>query len=165
MKTEGRNNKTAFILALISGVLLFLSFPKFGTGILAWVSLVPLLYALEGKRIKDGLAVGFIAGLVWYIGIIYWVIFVVVHYGYLPYYVGIFAMLLLAAYLSVYIALFAAGVIYFKKRGLPTILAAPLLWTCLEYGKSHLLTGFPWENLAYSQYLWRPMIQVADITG
>ncbi|MDO8785359.1 MAG: apolipoprotein N-acyltransferase, partial [Syntrophales bacterium] len=130
-----------------------------------WVSLVPLLYALEGKRIKDGLAVGFIASLVCYIGIIYWIIFVVVHYGYLPYYVGIFAMLLLAAYLSVYIALFAAAVIYFKKRGIPTILTAPLLWTCLEYGKSHLLTGFPWENLGYSQYLWRPMIQVADITG
>ena len=158
-------NKNTFFLALASGFLIFLSFPKFGTGILAWVSLVPLLYALKGKRIKDGLAIGFIAGLVSYIGIIYWVTFVVVHYGYLPYYVGVSAMLLLAAYLSVYIALFAAGVIYFKERGIPQILVAPLLWTCLEYGRSHLLTGFPWENLAYSQYLWSPVIQVADITG
>ncbi len=158
-------NKNTFFLALASGFLVFLSFPKFGTGILAWVSLVPLLYALKGKRVKDGLAIGFIAGLVSYIGIIYWVTFVVVHYGYLPYYVGISAMLLVAAYLSVYIALFAAGIIYFTERGIPQILAAPLLWTCLEYGRSHLFTGFPWENLAYSQYLWSPMIQVADITG
>ena len=134
-------------------------------GIFAWIALVPLLYALKGKRVKDGLAIGFIAGLVSYIGIIYWVTFVVVHYGYLPYYMGISAMLLLAAYLSVYMALFAAGVIYFKERGIPPIVAAPLLWSCLEYGKSHLLTGFPWENLAYSQYLCGPMIQVADITG
>ncbi|MDI6776346.1 MAG: apolipoprotein N-acyltransferase [Syntrophales bacterium] len=165
MSGERGINKNAFVLAAASGILLFLSFPKFGMGIFAWVALVPLLYALKGKHPSEGLAIGFIAGLVSYIGIIYWVTFVVVHYGYLPYYVGISAMVLLAAYLSLYIALFAAGVIYFKERGIPPILVAPLLWTCLEYGKSHLLTGFPWENLAYSQYLCGPMIQVADITG
>ena len=109
--------------------------------------------------------IGFIAGLVCYIGVTYWVVFVVVSYGYLPYYVGISAMLLLSAYLSLYIAFFAAGVHYFNERGIPQLIAAPLLWTCLEYGKSHLLTGFPWELLAYSQYLCGPMIQLADITG
>jgi apolipoprotein N-acyltransferase len=40
-----------------------------------------------------------------------------------------------------------------------------LLWVCLEFLKSHLLTGFPWENLAYSQYEYLTIIQFSDITG
>ena len=37
-------------LAIASGVLLALSFPKFGHGLVAWVALVPLLVALAGAR-------------------------------------------------------------------------------------------------------------------
>ena len=115
--------------------------------------------------IRDGLIAGFVAGLTFNIGIMYWITFVVVHYGHLAYSIGIFLMVLVAAYLSIYVALFAAGVVYFSGKGISGIIAAPALWTCLEYGKSHLLTGFPWENLAYSQYLNRYLIQAVDITG
>jgi apolipoprotein N-acyltransferase len=159
------NRKTLF-LSVASGILLFLSFPKHGTGIMVWVALVPLFFALrETDHIRDGLIVGFLAGLTFNIGIMYWITFVVVHYGHLPYSMGIFLMLVVAAYLSIYIALFAAGVVYLSGKGVSRIIAAPTLWTCLEYGKSHLLTGFPWENLAYSQFLNRHLIQAVDITG
>ena len=43
-------------LAALSGVLLALSFPKFGHGAVAWVALAPLLIALAGTT---GLARGF----------------------------------------------------------------------------------------------------------
>lgn len=153
------------LLSVASGVLLFLSFPKFGLGIFAWFSLVPLLYALRTSRVAEGMLTGLITGLVYNIGIIYWIIFVVVEYGHLPVYLGFAVMLLLAVYLSVYVSLFCAGIIFFRGRGIPEIISAPLLWTCLEYGKSCFLTGFPWENLACSQYLNVFLIQVADITG
>ena len=45
------------------------------------------------------------------------------------------------------------------------IISSPLLWTCLEYAKSHLFTGFPWENLGYSQYAYTILIQISDLTG
>jgi apolipoprotein N-acyltransferase len=48
---------------------------------------------------------------------------------------------------------------------LQTILFAPLLWVSLEYLRSFFLTGFPWANLGYTQYLNLPFIQMADITG
>jgi apolipoprotein N-acyltransferase len=35
----------------------------------------------------------------------------------------------------------------------------------LEYLRSHLLTGFPWALLAYSQYKNLPIIQIVDTTG
>jgi len=132
---------------------------------MAWVALIPLFFALKDVQVRDSLIVGFVAGLTFNTGIMYWITFVVVHYGHLPYYIGVFLMVLVAAYLSIYVAFFAAGVVYLSGKGIPRIIAAPVLWTCLEYGKSHLFTGFPWENLAHSQYLNSYLIQAADITG
>ena len=132
---------------------------------MAWIALTPLFFSLRDTDAKKAVIIGFIAGLICNIGLLYWITFVVVHYGYLPYYIGIFVMLLLAAYLSMYMALFACGVVYFEGKGIPGIIHAPVLWTCLEYAKSHLFTGFPWENLAYSQYLNISIIQMADVTG
>jgi apolipoprotein N-acyltransferase len=150
---------------MLSGILLFLSFPKFGNGMLAWVALIPFFHALQNAKPQEGFKMGFLTGFVAYIGILYWISYVVVQYGYLPVYTGIAAMLLLAAYLSLYTALFAMGITYLRARGDSVYLAAPLLWTILEYVRSFFLTGFPWENLAYSQYLFGNVIQIADITG
>ena len=157
--------RDAVFLAVLSGLLLFLSFPKYGSGLLAWIAFIPLFFALrKAASITQGLLLGFITGIVSYIGIIYWIAFVVINYGYLPLYLGIILMLLLACYLSVYIALFAGGIVYFRGK-IALYLAAPVLWICLEYCKSYLLTGFPWENLGYSQYLNIYLIQFADIAG
>ncbi len=152
-------------MAVLSGLLLFLSFPKFGSGFLAWMALVPLFYALRDAKPWEGFKTGFLAGMVAHVGTLYWISHVVVQYGYLPLYVGIAAVLLLAAYLSIYTACFAMGVVFLKGQGNALFLFAPLLWTLLEFVRSHLLTGFPWENLAYSQYLYGNIIQIADITG
>lgn len=152
-------------MALLSGLLLFLSFPKFGNGILAWVALIPLFYALRDAKPWEGFKTGFVAALVANVGILYWVTYVVVQFGYLPVYMGIMAMLLLAAYLSLYTAFFAMGVVFLLRRGCALFISAPLLWTLLEFARSYIFTGFPWENLAYSQYLYGNIIQIADLTG
>ena len=151
--------------ALLCGVLLFLSFPKFGLGVIAWIAFIPLLMALQNvATIRRAFLLGWVAGLAAYIGIMYWIAYVVVNYGYLPLYLGIAIMILLACYLSLYVALFAAGIVYCRGK-VPLYLAAPALWICLEYLKSHLFTGFPWENLGYSQFHNIIFIQMADITG
>ncbi|NTW06414.1 MAG: apolipoprotein N-acyltransferase [Syntrophaceae bacterium] len=151
--------------AVAGGILLFLSFPKYGSGFLAWIALIPLFWAIRGvTSIRQGLLLGFIAGMVCHVGLIYWITYVVVNYGYLPIYLGIVLMLLLACYLSIYTALFTAGIIFFRRR-IALWVAAPVLWVCLEYCKSYLLTGFPWENLGYSQYLNNYLVQFADVAG
>jgi apolipoprotein N-acyltransferase len=156
---------SAVFLATASGVLLFLSFPKYGSGFLAFIALIPLFLAIrEATSIRHGLLLGFITGLVCHIGLIYWIAYVVVNYGYLPVYLGIVLMLLLSCYLSLYLALFAAAIVLFR-RNIGLYILAPVLWVCLEYCKSYLFTGFPWENLGYSQYLNKNLIQFADIAG
>jgi len=92
---------------------------------------------------------------------------VAVHtYGNVPLIPSGFILLLLVVYLSLYIGAFTYLTRLIQMRsGLQTLLFAPLLWVALEYLRSFLLTGFPWADLGYSQYLNLPMIQVADITG
>jgi apolipoprotein N-acyltransferase len=155
----------SIFFALFSGILLFLSFPKFGLGFIAWIAFVPLFIVLRDVvSIRRALFLGWITGLTACIGIIYWITYVVWNYGHLPLYLGVTIMLLLACYLSVYIALFAAGIVYFRKKT-PLCFIAPVLWVCLEYLKSQLFTGFPWENLGYSQFNNIFFIQIADIVG
>ena len=152
------------ILAVLSGLLIFLSFPMYGFGLIAWVSFIPLFFALwKVTSLRQGLLMGFLTGIIGYIGIIYWITYVVVNYGYLPIYLGVILMLLLSCYLSIYTALFAAAIVFF--RGKLLFLLAPALWICLEYCKSNILTGFPWENLGYSLYLNFYLIQFADVLG
>jgi len=157
--------RKAFILSAASGVLLFISFPAYEFHYVVWVAIVPLLYALKGRSLSEAFFIGLISGLVYNVGIIYWVSFVVVNYGYLPLYLGISVMFLLALYLSLYVSLFSVALVYLRRKRIGDIYSAPLLWTVCEFAKSHLLTGFPWENLAHSQYDFTLLIQIADVTG
>lgn len=152
-------------LAALTGLLIFLSFPKHGSGIFAWVALIPLFFALQEVPPRKGFKIGFGAGFVAHIGILYWIAYVVVQYGYHPIYVGVAATLLLSSYLSVYTAFFAFGVVFFRDKRIPFFLSAPLVWSLLDYARSQILTGFPWEHLAHSQYLYGKVIQITDITG
>ncbi|NLD82500.1 MAG: apolipoprotein N-acyltransferase, partial [Smithella sp.] len=150
--SDNKLNVYRIFFAVLSGVLLFLSFPKFGLGVVAWFALVPLFIALKDvESVWRSLLLGWIAGMTGCVGILYWITHVVVNFGHLPLYLGIFLMLLLAFYLSFYTALFAAGIVCLKKW-VPLYLSAPVLWMCLEYVKSKAFTGFPWENLGYSQF-------------
>ena len=157
--------RSSIFLASLCGVLIFLSFPKYGIGFIAWIAFVPLLIALR-KIDSPGRAMflGWIAGIISWVGLLYWIVWVVVNYGYLPLYLGVIILMLLVFYLSLYFAAFAAGIVYFKGK-IPLYIVAPVLWVCLEYLKSKLFTGFPWENLGYSQFNNIQFIQIADITG
>jgi apolipoprotein N-acyltransferase len=158
--------KKDVLLSLFSGILLILSFPNFDLEYLAWFALVPLLYSIEGKGLFHAFVLGFLTGLVSFLGILYWIIVAVHTYGNVPLILSALILLLLVVYLSLFIGAFTFLTRLIQMRsGLQTILFAPLLWVSLEYLRSFLLTGFPWANLAYSQYLNLPFIQMADITG
>ena len=158
--------KRDILLSLLSGILLILSFPDFDLEFLAWLALVPLFYSIEGKGLYHSFILGFLTGIISFLGILYWIIVAVHTYGNVPLILSGFILLLLVVYLSLYVGAFTYLTRLIQIRsGLETILFAPLLWVALEYLRSFLLTGFPWANLGYSQYLNLPFIQMADITG
>lgn len=152
-------------LSLVSGTLLFFSFPKFGCGWLVWFALIPLFFALRKKSVREGFLLGGVAGVAWNLGLLYWVAEAVIRYGNLSLAAGWSVLLLLVIYMSLYVAVFSAVLCHFTGRGFPEIFAAPFLWTILEYGKSHLLTGFPWGNLGTALHEHLVVIQIADLAG
>jgi apolipoprotein N-acyltransferase len=131
----------------------------------SWGALVPLIYLAARNKPPACFTLGWLAGLFHGLSLLYWITYVVNRYGNLPLPVSLGICFLLVAYLAIFPGLFCAGLSWLRHRGLPWLLAAPFLWVTLELGKSRLLTGFPWENLGYSQYSWLPAIQMAEITG
>jgi apolipoprotein N-acyltransferase len=153
------------LLAIFAGLLLTLCFPRFGQPVVAWVALFPLFFLAANNRPPACFTLGWIAGVCHGLTLLYWITYVVNHYGNLPLPVSLAVCFLLVAYLAIFPGLFCAGLSWLRQRGLPWLLFAPFLWVALELGKSRLLTGFPWENLGYSQYSWLSFIQIADLAG
>lgn len=151
--------------ALLSGVLLVLAFPKCDQDYLVWTALVPLFFAFKNARPGEAFRLGLVTGLVFNVGLIYWIVHVVNYYGNLPLSLSTAVMVLFALYLALYTAVFSFLATWADRRGLPLMVVAPPLWTALEYLKSHLFTGFPWENLGYALHARIHLIQIADIAG
>lgn len=154
-----------YLLAALTGILLVLCFPKAEISWLAWFVFVPLLVACRHKSPVKAGKLAFVAGLVGYGGILYWINIVVTTYGKLPLAVSICLYLLLVAYLAAYFFVLFYLVRRAELRGIPIVFSLPMLWVGLEFLRSFLLTGFPWASLGYSQYRVLPLIQVVDITG
>jgi apolipoprotein N-acyltransferase len=154
-----------WILALTSGLLLFLAFPKFDQGWLAWGALVPLLLAVRKANARSGFFLGLLTGWVQYLGLLYWTAYTMNVYGDVHLTASILVLLLLAGILSVYTALFSMFVCLLCRKPWQLFVLAPALWVVLEWLRTWLFTGFPWALLGYSQYdrLW--VIQIADLFG
>ena len=153
------------ILALLSGLLLTLAFPKIDMGWVAFLALVPFFTAIRQCNPKNGFWLGFACGMAHNLGLVYWTVHTMNTYGHLPMAQAILVLLLLSAYLSLYPGLFGAALAWIKPKPLLLVILAPLSWIVLEMLRAWLFTGFPWGLLGYSIYdhLW--MIQMADLFG
>src|SRR5262249_45261622 len=105
-----------FALAILSGLLLTVSFPKFGHPAFGWIALTPLLVALaeappasvaRTRPLARAFALGLVTGAVYFTGTLYWVTAVMVTYGNLQWWVAVLINAGLVAYQSAYPALFA----------------------------------------------------------
>ena len=153
------------LLAASSGLLLTGAFPKIELDWLAWFALVPLLVAIANLSAKQSFRIGFIAGLVHYMSLLYWVVPVMRTYGYLPLYLSVVILFLFAAVLAFFPAVFSMTLAAVGTTPLRCLITMPLLWVALEYIRTFIFTGFPWALLGHSQYLRHHLIQIADLFG
>src|SRR6185295_19455666 len=102
------------VLAVLSGVLCAVSFPKFGAPAFAWVALAPLIVsAAIASRTRRPLLrrpffLGLITGLIYFGGTLYWLAGTMATYGYMSLWLSSFLAAMLASYLALYPALFAS---------------------------------------------------------
>jgi apolipoprotein N-acyltransferase len=165
--------------AVLSAGLLELPFPLAGPmpvwrSVFAWFGLVPLLWALlspgtvdASRPLRRGFFIGYLCGVLWYMGNCYWVRDTMLRYGDMP---PMAPTLLLIGYsmvLGLYFGLFGLGLVLVRRITGSTRLAlafAPVLWTALELAASRI-TSVPWDQLGYSQVDNTLVNQLAPWTG
>lgn len=159
--------------AITTAVLLFLAMPgHFGWWPLLFVALVPLLLAALYLPPRKSCAMGLLAGLIYHVGTLYWIVIVLEVYGGISFWLSTAAMLLLSAYMALYWGAFCfllslmAGRHWQKERSIIVLVwTAPVLWVGLETLRGILFTGFPWLDIGYGLYSQPMLIQAADIGG
>lgn len=166
----------SYFLAAASGVLLALSFPKYGHPAFAWVALVPLLLALSGwngrpgrlsgRPARQAFLLGLLSGTVFFVGTVYWTGTVIATFGEVPPAIAGFGMVVLAAYLAAYSACGAVVIgRVIRAWGAGGLLFAPVVWVAAEYLRGTIFSGFPWVLLGSSQVTVLPVVQLASLLG
>ena len=130
---------------------------------MAWVALTPLLVALaEAPSPAHGFRLGYVAGAISSLGIVYWTSIVVVQYGGLALPLGVAVMVLLCLALALFPSVFGWMVSRWARTyGTAALLLAPVAWVATEILRAHTLFDFSWCLLGYSQHANLPMLQIA----
>jgi apolipoprotein N-acyltransferase len=182
-----RIRPNAWIFACLSGVLQVLIFPNFSIYLLGWVALAPLIYAILKCRDQDvmmvladggqflapatpwqGFLLGYVCGVIWYLGSCSWIFHVMHVYGGIGTAMSILLLVLFALYLGLYHGLFGLllALIAARRNGfsLRALVFTPFLWVAVEMGRAYI-TGFPWDLLGTTQIDNIPLSRIATVTG
>ena len=146
------------LLAVGGGVVWGFAFARQGMLVAPWLALAPLPLLLGRRRPA---LLGFVWGVATWLTAIPWIARVLHLYGELPWALAVFCLLLLAAYLALYPALFAGlGARLWRPDSRTTparrrdtllpLFALPALWVALEWLRAHLFSGFPWNLAGYA---------------
>ena len=141
-------------LAISAGLLTVIQTPM-DWSFLAWVAYVPFAMActprLGGRRLA---LAAFGIGFVYWLVNIYWITPITL--------IGWMGM---GFYLAWFWPLLAIAVRFCRAKGIPMLLALPILVVGAERLHGFPMGGFYWRFLGHSQYANLPVIQVADIVG
>ncbi len=156
------------VLAAVSAFMLILAFPDFEFWRLAFVALVPLLFAIDGEHgsPKTALTVGWIFGTVFFFGTCWWLTFAPITYARLPWLPVYLLMLFAALGAGVFPAIFTMLLAIIRRRfGWFAIALAPVVWVFAEFLRMWV-SGNNWNALGYSvAFSLPPAISAARLGG
>jgi apolipoprotein N-acyltransferase len=166
------SERTRLAWLVAYGLVNFLAFPHpLGEGVLdvgwalAWFSPAFLLLGLEGLAVGRAARVGFVTVWLANAAILHWVYVVTVVHGGAPPAIGVLSPFLLATYVGLHGAAFAAVWAWLARRGAGSPLVAAMLWVVIDHLRSFLLTGFPWAEIGYAQHENSLLMPIAAWTG
>ena len=140
-------------LALLAGLCCVAGFAPFGIFPLPILALTVLFVLWQRAQTRRSAAsLGFAFGLGLFCAGVGWIYVALHDYGEMPVWLAAPAMLLFAAFLSLFTAL--AGYIQSRFAGsvhLRLLLAMPAAWVLIEWLRGMIFTGFPWLTLGYAQ--------------
>ena len=143
------------LLILLTSFALIFSFPPFPTGFLALVAFIPFFFYAEGKNLKELFRDGYLIGLIWSAGTIFWIGHATI--------IGVIGAIIWVAFYFAFFSLLYGWVS--KKIGQAAVWTAPFIWVSLELLSSVGPMAFPWNSLANTQTYYPIFIQYISITG
>ncbi|AMV39936.1 apolipoprotein N-acyltransferase [Planctomyces sp. SH-PL62] len=154
-----RASRHPIAAGMLSGFLLWSSFPPLEWSWAAWLALTPLFRLVVEPTARWRVYLGAWAG-----GLVFWLLSLqwVRLTDATAWSAWLTMALIFSAWWPGFLALTRHAVF---KLEIPLLLAAPILWVGLEHVRAFLLSGFPWYYLGHSQYRALPLIQIADVTG
>jgi apolipoprotein N-acyltransferase len=154
------------LCAVASALLLVLAFPDFGAWPLAWVALVPLLFAVARRpRPIQSLLSGWLSGTLFFYASCYWLTYPMIHYAGIPAPLAYLLLLAPAAAGGLFPALSTLALARLCERwGAAALLLAPALWVACEWARLCVI-GQLWNAAGYSQAFEPLLIQSARFGG
>ena len=163
---ERANWFCALALATASGLALAAAFPGLDWNWLAWVALIPLIFAVDNQPLGRVWFYAWIYGLVFFAVSLFALVGAFAWIAYEPLWVSAAVILLLAALEALYGAIaFTCAAVLGQCLGLAWALTLPMTWTAFEWLRNFAPLYFPWHLLGYSAYHDQRMIQLASLTG
>jgi apolipoprotein N-acyltransferase len=140
------------MVAVVSALLLLLSFPPFELSFLAWVALAPLLKVIAGGvTTRRALWLGWLAGLEFTFFADNWVAHSMTHFGQMLTALAYAVTMVFSAILAIFPAIFAAAMAKLTRRfGWWAMAFAPVVWVTTEWLRP-IVTGVTWNALGVSQ--------------
>ena len=154
------------IIAVVSALLLILSFPPFELSFLAWVALAPLLKVIaEGVTVRRALWLGWLAGIQFTFFAENWIAHSMTHFGQMLTVIAYAVAMLFAAILAIFPAIFAAIMAKLTRRfGWWAMAFAPAVWVATEWLRP-IVTGVTWNALGISQAQHYRIASLAQLGG
>ena len=150
----------------LSGFLLVACFPKIHFRGLVWVACFPMLAALAcEKQLKRAFLLGYVCGAIFFAGSCSWFVIVMEFYGHLAPGLAVLVLILFVLIDSTFFGGFGLAMGWAARRSPGWALAlSPFLWVAMEWARTYLITGFPWNLLGYA--VQSPGVrQIAAMTG
>jgi apolipoprotein N-acyltransferase len=162
-----RPGRADLLVALLSGALLCLAFPKASLDLLAWVAPAPLLVLCVSRPSARAALLGFLFGMGFFVPHLYWIGEVVHVHGEQGLAVAVLAVVLLAAILSAYLSGVSALLSRAARRlGAPAALAlSPFLWVAGELARGWPMDAFPWAVIGCAASSRPALLQVSALGG
>lgn len=154
-------------LLFVAALGLALAFPRTDWDGVAWLVVAPVLVIALARGPRTALGWGWLYGTVFFLVLLRWLGFTFQVYSAIPWPLMWAPIAALAAYCGLYVGAFAAALswIALRRSAALALAVSPFLWVAAEWVRGHLLGGFPWGALGYSQYQRLPVIQIAELGG
>ena len=171
MKQIKKNNLIIFgLLPFILGLITSFSLPPYNLILINFITFPTLLFIVfelkkSNKNAKVFFKVGWLFGFGYFLSNLYWITYSLTHDDIFKIFIPI-SLILIPAFLAIFYGLPTLLLFKFNyNKKITLILVFSLIFSILEFLRGNILTGFPWNLIAFSWSSSLSSLQILSLIG